>query len=363
MADYLTRLVERTLQLSPRVRPDIPPTFAPESGGTLLGEPPEGPAPDRYSPSPSTDRDEALEERYNDPHSTAGDRSHTTRNAGESAAIEPRPAGDEPPREPEEPRRRPTAAPPDSPASDEAMQQDYREPETSEIGPDRRESPPPASPGGIPETVEYTKARTEIIRRSTEAANARTSAPPGDNTPPSPGRPSGGFATSPGRRAAGSSGARARAVPPHDDTAQDESFPSVRERPAVPDHPVSGPEEHVHPAEPSSPETGARGRSHGAPGRTEPDSSSRASRRPVSEAPVVPHEGRRGDAVPLESAAPNRPGTTERTPPPTVRVTIGRIEVRAIPPVPEPAQPLPESKPLPTLSLDDYLRRHSGARR
>ena len=44
-------------------------------------------------------------------------------------------------------------------------------------------------------------------------------------------------------------------------------------------------------------------------------------------------------------------------------MTIGRVEVRAISPVPEPAQPLPESKPVPALSLEDYLRQHNGARR
>jgi hypothetical protein len=45
---------------------------------------------------------------------------------------------------------------------------------------------------------------------------------------------------------------------------------------------------------------------------------------------------------------------TREIPSPTIRVRIGRVEVRAI--TPEPTLRLPEDKPEPTLSLDDYLR-------
>jgi hypothetical protein len=375
VADYLTRLVERTLQLSPTVRPEIPSTFAPETGGPPLAEM-EGPTPDGYSPQRTTDRGNESEERYSDPHSTAGDRSHKTGNAGESAVIEPRPADDEPPREPQEPRRRSSSAHPDSPASDAITV-----PEASEIVPDHLDDPLPSSPTSPPETIGDTGARTEISRRSTKAANARPAEHSGDHTRPTPGQPSGEpepgrsegdfrgettFATTPRQREAGSPGARAHAASPHDDTVPDRRERTVRERPAVPDHSISDkarPEEHAHPAESSSPEIDAPVRSHDAPDRTEPDLSSRTSRRPVSEAPAVPVARRQGGAPPPESVAPGQPGVTERTPPRTVQVTIGRVEVRAIPPVPEPAQPLPESKPVPALSLDDYLRQHNGARR
>ena len=378
MADYLTRLVEKTLQLSPTVRPDIPPTFAPETDGPLLREPTEESAPDGYSPprSSTTDRGDTPEERYSAPHSTASDPSHKTGNAGESAVTEPRPAGDEPPREPQDPGRRPSSAHPDSPASDAIT-----EPEASEIVPDRREATPTASPTGIPETIGDTGARTETGARSTKAAKARPAERPGDNAPPSPGQPSGepepesgaggfrdetAFATTPRQREADSPGARAQAVPSHDDTVPDRRERSVRERPAVSDRPVSDTirlEEHAHPAESSSPEIDARRRSPEAPDRTELDLSSRTSRRPVSEAPAAPIAEGQGVAPPPESVAPGQPGVTERTPPRTVQVTIGRVEVRAIPPVSKPAQPLPESKPVPALSLDDYLRQHNGARR
>ena len=45
---------------------------------------------------------------------------------------------------------------------------------------------------------------------------------------------------------------------------------------------------------------------------------------------------------------------------PTVRVTIGRVEVRAIQPSPEP--PTPSAPRGPRLTLDDYLRERGGDR-
>jgi hypothetical protein len=373
VADYLTRLVERTLQLYPTVRPDIPPTFAPEKGGPLLREAPEVSAPYRYSTPRTTVPGEAPEERYSAPHSTAGDTSRQTSDAGESAVIEPRPAGDETPRGPGEPRRRPAA--PATPVSDEAMEQHSREPEAPEIVPDRREGKQGESPTGTPETIGYTRTRTEIRGRSVGSANARLEVPPGDHAPPSPGQPSsesepgrseGGFRdetsfTMPPRRRETDS---SRAATPHDEAVLDRRERSVRERPAGPDHPFSDTvrlDEHAHPSESSSPETDAPGYPTRAPGRAKQDSPSRRLRRPVSEAPGEPVAGRQRGAQPPEPVAPGRPGITERTPPQTVQVTIGRVEVRAIPPAP--AQPLPESKPVPGLSLDDYLRRYNGARR
>jgi hypothetical protein len=372
VADYLTRLVERTLQIYPTVRPDIPPAFAPQTGGPMLREPQEEPAPDRHSPPRTADRGEVPEERYIVLRSTAGDTSLQASNIGESAVIEPRPASDEPPREPQEPRRRSSSAPPDPPVSDEAMEQHGRGPETSEIVPDRREATPTAFPTDIP------------TRRSTKAATARPEERPGDQESPSsdqpfggpePGRREGGFrdetafATPPRRREAGSS--RAPAVPPQDDTVPDRRDLSLRERSGrertvVTDHPFSDTarlEEDTRTAESHSTEIDAREHPAAAPDRKEQDRSSWTSRRAVSEAPDVPTAGRQGASPLPESVAPGRPGITERTAPQTVQVTIGRVEVRAIPPVPEPARPLPESKPVPALSLDDYLRQHNGARR
>jgi hypothetical protein len=47
--------------------------------------------------------------------------------------------------------------------------------------------------------------------------------------------------------------------------------------------------------------------------------------------------------------------------PPAVHVTIGRVEVRTVPPA-SPPPPAP-SAPTPRLSLDEYLRQHNGRRR
>ena len=50
---------------------------------------------------------------------------------------------------------------------------------------------------------------------------------------------------------------------------------------------------------------------------------------------------------------------------PAIRVTIGRIEVRAITP-PPPMPPVPRTAPArpgPELSLDDYLKQHNGGQR
>jgi hypothetical protein len=51
-------------------------------------------------------------------------------------------------------------------------------------------------------------------------------------------------------------------------------------------------------------------------------------------------------------------------PAPTIRVAIGRIEVRAITPPPTPpAQRATPARPGPTLSLDDYLKQRNGGQR
>jgi hypothetical protein len=254
------------------------------------------------------------------------------------------------------------------------MEQARREPEAPEVVPDHREEPLLSSPTSIPETVGYTDARTETSGRSTGAANPRPEVRPGDHASPSPDQPSGEpepardetatSPTPPRRRQAGSSGVRAHAATQPDTRLPDRRERSGRGGPAIPDHPVSDTarlEESVHPAESSSPEVDARVRAHAAPDRAEPDHYSRTSRRPVSEAPAVPNAERQGGAPSPKSVAPDQTGVTERTAPRTVQVTIGRVEIRAIPQVPEPAQPLPESKPVPVLSLDDYLRQHNGA--
>ena len=53
-------------------------------------------------------------------------------------------------------------------------------------------------------------------------------------------------------------------------------------------------------------------------------------------------------------------GASKREAAPTIHVSIGRIEVRAVaPPAPQPAP----ARPAPAMSLDEYLRAHNGGRR
>jgi hypothetical protein len=89
-----------------------------------------------------------------------------------------------------------------------------------------------------------------------------------------------------------------------------------------------------------------------------------------SQPPVAPHDGRRVPE-PLHESPPKtilQPAITvsrlappvepPQPTPPTIHVTIGRIEVRATPPPPSPRQ-----RPAPAvMSLDDYLKRREGER-
>lgn len=62
---------------------------------------------------------------------------------------------------------------------------------------------------------------------------------------------------------------------------------------------------------------------------------------------------------------PQEPGVAAPEPPaPTIRVAIGRIEVRAITPPPTPpTQRTTPTRPDPALSLDDYLKQRNGGQR
>ncbi len=83
--------------------------------------------------------------------------------------------------------------------------------------------------------------------------------------------------------------------------------------------------------------------------------------RPVPETPLVPvADPSRTTPAPV-LAAPHKREAAREASSPTVRVTIGRVEVRAV--APEPAQPPPMVRPQPALSLDDYLRQRGGGRR
>ncbi|HEX8336383.1 MAG TPA: hypothetical protein VF621_06610 [Pyrinomonadaceae bacterium] len=68
-------------------------------------------------------------------------------------------------------------------------------------------------------------------------------------------------------------------------------------------------------------------------------------------------------AGPIVFRPTGREGVTQSTPQPTIEVTIGRIEVRAVtPPAAPPPAPRERHEP-PKMSLDDYLRAQGGGQR
>jgi hypothetical protein len=92
-------------------------------------------------------------------------------------------------------------------------------------------------------------------------------------------------------------------------------------------------------------------------------------------APVTPPATRPAPARPVLAGPPDAPATgrrepvdpagTARQPAPVVRLTVGRLEVRAGQPAAAPTPPLnsPRSRPRPPVSLDDYLRQRQERHR
>ena len=73
--------------------------------------------------------------------------------------------------------------------------------------------------------------------------------------------------------------------------------------------------------------------------------------------PARPAEPVRAVAAPVLAARPPRPQVSARdAPAPTVRVTIGRVDVRAVTPE-QPPEPQRKPRRAPRMSLDDYLSR------
>lgn len=425
MVDFLTRLVERTLGLSPTVRPDIPPIFAAETtefspydapdgrpppdpgrathhtgapsrrlDPTLHPEPPERPGVDTPIITREEDEEPDTGERgYDVPPSTAagppdrtgsppvrGAGSSVTESTGEREEIGHHPAGpgqedDEPPPDPEKYRRRPATTPPDATVPDET-----REPEGSRVLPDPREAPPSESSTKLAENptgpseppIEPDERPTGPSRSGARpAGRPRTDHPATDHDEPD-------ITVSSRRRGTRTPGVKEHAAPPAKRggaTVPDRRARPGRPRPTVPDQPVSqeagdegrdltvGREERERTPEPLVPSADARGLPLAEPvasRRAEPPAG--PARRPVPDTPLVPFSDRprATTAAELVGAPHKREGTQEASSP-TVRITIGRVEVRAV--TPEPAQPLPAARPEPALSLEDYLRQRDGGRR
>lgn len=327
MADYLTRLVERTLGLPSTVRPEVPPTFAPETG---------------YPPDP---------EPAGEPGPDTGPVGHAIRRAGDpSRSVEHVPGQDPPERE----ERIPLSQQSDGPelgARDHAplprTEGPARETETGNAEKraeiehhliEREEGEPPGEVRSTPPERE-----PEGEEHLTGTSEARPLERPGTNHDEPDAAPS------PGSDAELSGG---RAVSPTDATGSDRGASPALEMPAAPDLPTSqtsGREERE--AESSVP--GARRLPSAAPDLAERTPEPRT---PIPGAPLASTDDRARATPP--AAIPHRRETKEA---PMIRVSIGRVEVRAI--TTEPAQRPPEERPEPALSLDEYLRQQSGGSR
>jgi hypothetical protein len=90
-------------------------------------------------------------------------------------------------------------------------------------------------------------------------------------------------------------------------------------------------------------------------GKAEPPSqpAGAGSRTPLPGVIAQPQVRRVADVVVTSQAQP----AVRAEPPPTIQVTIGRIEVRAAPPEPAPAKRAPRP---PLMTLDEYLRQRRG---
>ncbi len=280
MADFLTRLANRTLGLAPLARPLIPPLFAAE---TFAG--PEA----------------ALEEVATEPSSQA-------------AALLPAEA------EPESPAD--LSLPPGATASPTARSVQWRQPRVR-----REETRPPARAEG-PEVAPSTAAGD---------ATPRVAAP---TSPPLAARSG---------TAGGESGDAGLLLPRNKGL-----------------HVTAG-----RALQPIAYLSGARLEQPGAasPQRTpEVALSTEAGDEALLMPPVPPQPAAvatvEGSIAPPPAAASDVPRRAEPPPasgPPTIAITIGRVEVRAVQ-APAQPRPRPAAPPAPAISLEEYLRRQYGGK-
>ena len=432
MTDFLTRLVERTLGLSPTVRPDIPPTFAPE-----VTEPAPRDVPGARSPTTGPGHTGAVARRslpepypgppegaggdaagageaehgpdVVPPHETppsAGSRPPDGSEGEPSRGPEPPVSedlearwevdrhstvsgtdADEPPRGAARPRLSSASAPPDAAVTDTSPE--VERPRMIKNDEERPEAPPSApstgpaeGPSGRPEPrIELDEPHDGPSRSSARLKRRpgaeRWERPDPDPAPEGPGVGRSGIPAerdepaSPGRRAGDPAGAVESMAPPVEEDGPEPRAGLDRARSGAPELPASQTSRRGAPVQASGREGHEQGPDPAPEHVADP-------RRRRAETPVAPED--KGDQTgPLRRAVPRLPlvPTTSRpraaprgrevrdeVPSPTIRVTIGRVEVRAV--IPSPPQPPPPQPPAmrePALSLEDYLQQHAGGRR
>lgn len=368
MADYLTRLVERTLGLSPVVRPTVPPTFAPEIIDTstepatepvpaTVKNPPrgsghrvsdrtgpfgdEGPHPEEHRGIPSPTED--IPARRIGPPAERDAIPSETPYADKRAEIEHFPTED---------GRRPSPA---------ATRRIGREAGDSETAPNPRETPSFGPRSNHPETARDGDGHTEEASPEVqdgfrpEAATAREEHPAESSEMDAR---SAGF---PGAERSETDDTTSPLLPREAQTSGTRRTPSTATDPRKRAVDTGWAEDYLPIT--TTPEREDRRPSIGPP---VPDAE-------VAERPSAPvasaHEGRRATTAgrsrttppPMATAASGERGVPEEGSSPTIRVSIGRVEVRAVAPGSEPVlRPAGAERP-PVLSLDDYLK--NGGRR
>jgi hypothetical protein len=389
VADYLTRLVERTLGLSPAIRPDILPAFAPQTGDLPL------PAPDSYPPpsyatrradGPPQRPDQGLHpkpphrleegapfarneegtakfgEQANTPPSMADDpgalpvtpsargvRPLETSSAGEGAEIEHHLAGsgeDEHPPESEEHQRRPAPWPAssDEPAKPEALTSESRTaPDLGGTAPSEQPETPRVDRDDTDRTGERLPRRFGVRRRPAKRQAASRGVTDGS-------------AHSANEVAWAPSSARAPATPAPSTGVPDLAVRPARERPTTPG--VTQADRLETPDLMDRPLVSGESGTLGHHARST-DEKERVSQGP---APGTSSVADRPTSMP-HPAAPSRREAAQVTQPPKVRISIGRVEVRAIPPEPAVTQPPVEERSESALSLDDYMKQVGGGSR
>jgi hypothetical protein len=363
MADFLTRLAERTLGVAPVVRPLIPPRFAPETAPYPLELEWEVETP------PPDEPDERRAPRTREAPPQRSTPARRTRNTAvgrreDQGVAPPAPQPDEAPTLPEAPHLASEARPPDSlpdPRPEEAPPRpaataterddtdrlppptEEKRKEPQEIGAQARSQPPEVVQREAPETSAGRSGKPVEMRSGEEEVSS----------PAAPGRPrrtarvsdemrqpyeagrerDEGVAFAPSRGATRGS----LVTPPESAPIRGASYP---------DDPAAEPVERVRLLPRVVPKWGEVPASEvSAHTRAMPEPSLAVSRTVGYAADVRQHRGL-PDPAPPEA--------------PPITVSIGRVEVRAVPPAPEP--PRRQAAPPAGVSLDDYLRSRDGER-
>jgi hypothetical protein len=350
MADFVTRLAERAMGEAPVVQPLIPPAFAPEQPA----HPSDSGWESEASPSPE------------DPGHTAYHPTRQTLAAPDAPSLAP----DLPPTP--EPQEVPLPDPPrlvdSGPAEPVAAPGQDRGADPGPRNPPRREREPAES--------DPLETGSSVGQEDRQNSSSRTTGP-SNSAPPGPARRETGRGGRDETRITTEGRPKPRPEPRPGTIRRVEPGPLRRVADEAPRRPA--PED--PPPDPPAAKNGSHrsvfrqdgtveepGLAVGAPssGKVNPlvsgNEQGRAATSPVPRiAPrIVDHSpDQRREQAPRETRA-----FAPEPPAPTIRVAIGRIEVRAI--TPPPAPPPRRESPVrsgPALSLDDYLKQRNGGQR